>query len=256
MATDAHQAGLSAQIAELRQRHGELLERMRDGEAHFRTLARSVWRVQEEERRRIARELHDGIGQNLTALKHSIALIGGQAGQDAELRSRVDAALALCSRTLEETRQLSRLLRPQILDDLGLAAALRWLARTIEESGGPPVEVECALDRDPEGELRTLVFRLVQEALGNVVRHARAAHAVVRVLEREGSLDLLVWDDGIGCDTAHALRGGSEGRSAGLSGMRERVLLHGGTLQFDSALGHGFRVRCRLPLPGTPGGTP
>ena len=247
MATDA-QAALSLQIAELRQRHGELLERMRSGEARFRSLARSVWRVQEEERRRIARELHDGIGQNLTALKHSIALIGGDAAEHPALRARVDAALALCSRTLEETRQLSRLLRPQILDDLGLAAALRWLARNVREAGGPPVDAECELSREPEGELRTLVFRLVQEALGNVVRHAEAAHAVVRVGERDGCLDLLVWDDGQGCDAALALRAGSEGRSAGLAGMRERVLLHGGSLQFDSAPGQGCRVRARLPF--------
>lgn len=247
MATDP-QATLSLQIAELRQRHGELLERMHSGEARFRSLARSVWRVQEEERRRIARELHDGIGQNLTALKHSIALVGSEAALDPALRARIDQALALCSRTLEETRQLSRLLRPQILDDLGLAAALRWLARNIADAGGPEVDVECELSAEPDSELRTLVFRLAQEALGNVVRHARAAHAVVRVGERDGCLDLLVWDDGRGCDAAAALRAGSEGRSAGLAGMRERVLLHGGSLQFDAAPGQGCRVRARLPL--------
>src|SRR5690606_20692182 len=246
MATDAR--SLSLQIAELRQRHGELLERMHRGEARFRSLARSVWRVQEEERRRIARELHDGIGQNLTALKHSIALIGGEAARQPALRARHHAALALCSRTLEETRQLSRLLRPQVLDDLGLAAALRWLARNIGDAGGPAVDTECELSREPESELRTLVFRLVQEALGNVVRHAAAEHAVVRVHERGDWLELLVWDDGRGCDAAEALRAGSEGRSAGLAGMRERVLLHGGNLQFDSAPGQGCRVRARLPM--------
>lgn len=239
---------LAGQIEELRARHRQLLERIGAGEARFRTLARSVWRVQEDERRRIARELHDGIGQNLTALKHTLALLGSRIGDDPELRRGVDAALSLCSRTLQETREMSRLLRPQILDDLGLAAALQWLARTMAGGDGPAIEVGYELEEEPDGDLRTLLFRIVQEALANVVRHARASHAVVRVSRRDGWIELLVWDDGVGCDAGQALGAASEGRSAGLAGMRERVLLHGGELTFDTAPGKGCRLRCRLPL--------
>lgn len=248
MSASRDSQALAGQIEELRTRHRQLLERIDAGEARFRTLARSVWRVQEDERRRIARELHDGIGQNLTALKHTLALIGSRIGEDPGLRQSVDAALSLCSRTLQETREMSRLLRPQILDDLGLAAALQWLARTMTGGEGPAIEVGYDVSTEPDSELRTLVFRIVQEALANIVRHAQAEHAVVRVTGHEGWIELLVWDDGVGCDAGQALGAASEGRSAGLAGMRERVLLHGGELKFDTAPGQGCRLRCRLPL--------
>jgi len=241
-------ATLAEQVDQLRAQHRLLLERIDSGEARFRSLARSVWRVQEEERRRIARELHDGIGQNLTALKHTLALIGSAAGDNPQLRGGVETALALCSRTLQETRELSRLLRPQILDDLGLAAALNWLARTLAADGGPQIDVEFDAREEIDGDLRTLVFRVVQEALTNVVRHAGAAHAIVRIIQRGDALDVLVWDDGAGCDSVDALGAASAGSSGGLSGMRERVELHGGQLQFESSPGGGCRVRCSLPL--------
>lgn len=122
---------------DLRAHYQRLLERIEANEAEFRRLGRAVWRVQEDERRRLARELHDGIGQNLTALKHRLALLGGELppGSDA-LRAKLEAAIALCSATLEDTRKLSRLLRPPMLDDLGLEPSLRWLARSLGEAGG------------------------------------------------------------------------------------------------------------------------
>ena len=112
MATDPAEDAL----AQLRARYVDLLARLEDNQASFRRLARSVLRVQEDERRRIARDLHDGVGQNLAALKHQLALLRNTlSGAD---RERVDACIDLCSQTLEDTRQLSRLLRPQVLDDL------------------------------------------------------------------------------------------------------------------------------------------
>ena len=239
---------LPERIEALQARQRQLLERLDAGEQRFRTLARSVWRVQEEERRRIARELHDGLGQNLTALKHGLALIGARVGDDPLLRQQVDSALALCSRTLQDTRELSRLLRPQILDDLGLEAALGWLVRTLGKEGGPAIALEYRLAAEPATELRTLVFRIVQEALTNVLRHAAADNAVVRVRERTGAVEVLVWDDGRGCEPAAAFGKGSIGDSAGLSGMRERVAVHGGELSLESRPGGGSRLLCVLPV--------
>jgi two-component system sensor histidine kinase UhpB len=234
----------------LQARYRELLDRLEGNQSDFQRLARSVFRVQEDERRRIARELHDGIGQNLTALKHQLAIVRAalpaQAGAAAE---RIDACVALCAHTLEDTRNLSRLLRPQVLDDLGLEAALQWLVRSV---AGDRLHVELHVDPLPplDADLQTLLFRLAQEALGNVVRHAGATDAVVRLGRRGGFLQLAVWDNGIGFDAARALEAGRQGLAAGLSGMRERVRLHGGELALESGGDTGTWIRATVPLPG------
>ena len=131
-----HDDATDAALDQLRDRYQQLLDRLEDNQSQFHTLARSALRVQEDERRRIARELHDGIGQNLTAIKHQLAVLQARmpasAAGEAE---RLGACIELCAQTLEDTRQLSRLLRPQVLDDLGLEAALHWLARSVQAPG-------------------------------------------------------------------------------------------------------------------------
>lgn len=225
-------------------RYQRLLQRMEANEGEFLRLGRAVWRVQEDERRRLARELHDGVGQNLTALKHRLAMLGAglAPGQDA-LRAQLEAAIALTSATLDDTRELSRLLRPPILDDLGLEPALRWLVRSVRESSGLAVELQVdplpALGDDAS----TLLFRIAQEALNNAAKHAGAARVTVRLEVRDGGLALAVEDDGIGCTPAMAARGGG----SGLSGMRERLRLYGGQLQLRSAPGAGMQVLALLP---------
>lgn len=237
-------SGDPSSLSALRGQYARLLQRLEANEREFRRLARSVWRVQEDERRRIARELHDGVGQNLTALKHRIAQLGAGLPPDETTRERIDAALALCSDTLEDTRQLSRLLRPPVLDDLGLEAALRWLVRSQGEASGIAATLEVGPLPALPDELQTLLFRVAQEALANVARHARADTVLVRLVAGGGQLQLQVVDDGIGHDpTAAAGSGGS-----GLAGMRERLRLHGGRLELHSSPGNGTRVRAVLPL--------
>src|SRR6187551_1601336 len=187
-----------ASIVAVREQYQRLLHRLEANEREFRRLGRSVWRVQEDERRRLARELHDGIGQNLTALKHQLDAVALQVQGTHELHQRVQAALALCASTLEDTRALSRLLRPQILDDLGLEAALRWLARSMGESAGFQTEVDVVDLPEPlDPELSTLCFRVAQEGLTNAARHAKARHVLIRLSGREHALTLLVADDGV-----------------------------------------------------------
>lgn len=247
-------------LVALREQYQRLLERLEANEREFRRLARSVWRVQEDERRRLARELHDGIGQNLTALKHRLSLIQSgveqsaveqtgiaRAGNDpahARLRAQVGAALALCGDTLDDTREMSRLLRPPILDDLGLEPALQWLARSHGEGAGLTVAVEVEPLPPLDGDLQTLLFRIAQEALNNVVKHAGASNVLLRLVFRGGVLQLQVVDDGCGCDPAIALRSGG----SGLGGMRERLRLHEGRLELHSSPGHGARIRAVVPL--------
>lgn len=226
----------------LRRRCGELLTRLEDNEREFRRLARAVWRVQEDERGRIARELHDGIGQNLTVLKMRLAVLGGELGPGHErLRTGIEAAMSLCAQTLEDTRRLSRLLRPQILDDLGLAPALRWLARSFGD-GGPAIVLDVEALPELDGDRQTLVFRIVQEALGNAIRHAGASRIRIGVAADGDELSVEVADDGRGCDPQRALAAGG-----GLSGMRQRLRLHGGRLEITSAAGAGLQVRAALP---------
>jgi two-component system sensor histidine kinase UhpB len=154
----------------------------------------------------------------------------------------MEMAIGLCSDALEDTRQLSRLLRPPILDDLGLGPALQWLGRSIGEAAGIAVVVEIGDDLPPlGGELQTLLFRVAQEALNNVARHARANSVLLRLVAQQGELRLQVIDDGLGFDPAEA-------RGSGLGGMRERLRLHGGRLDLRSAPGHGTRLRAVVPL--------
>lgn len=159
-------------------------------------------------------------------------------------RNLAELELYLCGDALEDARQLSRLLRPPILDDMGLAAALQWLARSIDASG--PMEVVTELEPlpPPGGELQTLLFRVAQEALNNASKHARAQSVLLRLVARSGELQLQVIDDGIGCDVEQALRAGG----SGLPGMRERLRLYGGRLELRSAAGQGTRLRAVVPL--------
>jgi len=231
-------------IAMLRQQYQNLLDRLQRNEQEFRRLARSVWQVQEDERRRLARDLHDGIGQNLTALKHRLSqLRDSRDAQQPDFNERLDTAIALCADTLEDTRNLSRLLRPPILDDLGLEPALQWLGRSIGESSGLSIALEIEPLPPLDSELQTLLFRVAQEALNNASKHAQASNVLLRLVARGGRLQLQVVDDGRGCDPELVLRSGG-----GLSGMRERLRLHGGGLDLHCAPGSGTRLRAIVPL--------
>ena len=235
--------GLSLEA--VRAQYQRLLQRLEANEREFRRLGRAVWNVQEDERRRLARELHDGLGQNLTALKHRLSQLLDELPDDSTaLRGRLATAVELCAESLEDTRQLSRLLRPPILDDLGLEPALRWLARSVAQSSGMQVEAEAEALPPLPGELQTLLFRVAQEALNNVAKHAAARSVLLRLVARGGSVQLQVLDDGKGCDPEAALRSGG----SGLGGMRERLRLYGGRMELHSAPGQGTRLRAVVPL--------
>jgi two-component system, NarL family, sensor histidine kinase UhpB len=213
----------------------------------LRALAARLSDVREDERREIARELHDQVGQALTALKLDLgslaASLDGAAAEAA--RARLAAMDALVDATLDTTRRLSTSLRPAILDDLGLPAAIRWQARELAQRAG----VACDA-RVPEGgpavppAAALALFRILQEALTNVTRHA-AARAVRVELRVEGEqATLTVADDGRGFP-ADAL---ARPTSLGLVGMRERALALGGDVTIEGAAGRGTTVTARVPL--------
>lgn len=264
MATDKPPVGLQPEeaIGEITRRvetitreNQALFQRLLEGERRFRGLAKAVWMIQEDERRRLARELHDGIGQTLTALKNQLTRLGTKFAQaEPALLEALEDSVELVSTALHDTRELSRLLRPSVLDDLGLEAALRWLARTLGQRTDLEVTVECDLgDQRLEPEIETLVFRIVQESLTNVIKHAGVPSATIRVRTSDTSLLVVnVEDDGAGFDMAGALAATDAPASSGLRGMRDRVELFGGRLNIKSAPGRGTVVELSVPL-GTQG---
>lgn len=248
-ATASTDGSVRDQLTRLREQQERLFVQLHAGEQHFKQLARSVWRVQEDERRRLARDLHDGIGQQLTALKHRLDALAASVDGSADPASPLHQALDICDSAIQETRALSRLLRPQILDDLGLEAALNWLARHSAESGGYEVEVDVGNLPAIDGDLSTLIFRVAQEALTNVLKHAHAKHVVIRLAERHDEwLQFLIVDDGLGCDVDAAFAKASDGHSTGLASMRERVRLFGGRFTLVSRPDEGMQVRVLIPL--------
>jgi len=238
---------LAQSLREITRQNEKLFGELLAGERRFRGLARSVWNVQEAERRRLARDLHDGIGQTLTALKQQLDVVEQSASALPETaRARLRDAAELAAQALHETRELSRLLRPQILDDLGLEPALRWLTRTFSERTGLALEVDLVgIDGRLASDLETLAYRVVQEGLNNVAKHAGAGRAQVLARLEGGQLELVVADDGKGFDPK-----APEGDGSGLRGMRDRVELFGGRIDIGSRTGKGTRIVARVPCAG------
>jgi two-component system NarL family sensor kinase len=237
---------LKDKLDELLLQQRELSQRLLHGQDQFKRLARSVWMAQEQERRKLARELHDGIGQNLTAI---VNLIGLALTRAEPPRENLEKARALAEMTLQETRELSRFLRPTILDDLGLEPALRWLARTMAEANDWQIRIDLPAPMPMlDGDLSTLVFRAFQENLTNAAKYAHARTVDMTLRPQGQHLQLIVVDDGQGCDADKALTGGN-GNGSGLRGLRDRVRAYDGELHVESAPGHGFRISVDIPLP-------
>jgi two-component system, NarL family, sensor histidine kinase DevS len=204
---------------------------------------RRVVAGQEVERRRLARELHDETGQALTSI-----LLGLRAVDEADEKEGVTGAVAalreLVVATLQDVRRLAVQLRPKALDDFGLVPALERLVQTFSESSGIRVELEARLgDERVPNDVETTVYRIVQEALTNVVKHAEATSVSILLVRRDASITVVVEDNGRGFDT-HAV----SSDSLGLDGMRERVELHEGRLTVETASGSGTTIRIEVPL--------
>ncbi len=202
-------------------------EFLRASREQARRLARQLITVQEEERGRIARDIHDVLGQALTAMKIDAMSLARSAGLSDEERSRARRIADLVDETVKNVREMSTRLRPIVLDDLGLVAALRAEARSLTERTGIACEV---VDRtqglDLGDELSTAIFRIVQEALTNVARHSGASRARIELVRSDDAITVEIHDDGRGVaeQLLHA------GTSLGIPGMRERMFLVGGEL--------------------------
>jgi PAS domain S-box-containing protein len=212
----------------------------------LRALSARLEAAREEERTGIARELHDQLGQSLTALKLELAWISRRTNENAievpALQRKLEELMLLTDGLVEETRRISSELRPPLLDDVGLDAALAWQARAFEQRS----QIACAVSYEAgeiSREVGTAVFRVFQEALTNVVRHSHARHVEARLFRRDGGLIFTVRDDGDGIAPGQA----HDPRSLGLAGIRERARRLGGTASFEPALPRGTQVTLWLP---------
>ena len=240
---------IAEQVARIKSDNARLVERVAESERRFRRISLGVLRLQEEERSRISRDLHDGIGQLLTALKIQLELLEREAKSLPEILSRVESARELSETALAEVRQLSHLLRPQMLDELGLESTLRWLARTFHKRTGIAVEVAFeGAERRGTPDVETLVYRIVQEALTNVAKHSGARTATVTLGREPGRLFVRVEDRGAGFQPQEALSGTDEERGFGVRAMRDRVEFVHGRFSLRSAPGEGTVVEAEIPI--------
>jgi PAS domain S-box-containing protein len=226
-------------------------EALREYAQRLQVLSRSVVEVQEEERHHLARELHDEIGQVLSAV--SVNLQALKAESDDAGGPRLDESIRIVHHATEQVRDLSMDLRPLMLDQLGLVSTIRWYADRQAQRSDFALEfvMDSSGDRFP-ADLEIALYRVVQEALTNVCRHADARHVRLELRQSDEEVRLVIHDDGVGFDVAAAQKKGSRGESFGVFGMRERVELFGGQIEIESKSGQGTAIHVRFPIPSTP----
>ncbi len=233
--------------AQQRSAHRRAEEQLRESHEQLRALSVYLQTIREEERTRIAREVHDELGQALTGCKLDLSWIAGRLPKDQkELVEKTRALAAHIDSTIQMVRRIATELRPGILDHLGLAAALEWQANEFQTRTGIQCEVKASLSEfDLPADLNTTFFRIFQETLTNVIRHAGATRVWVELKEQDGSLILEVRDNGRGISRAEI----TNTKSMGLLGMRERAALLGGEFKISRvAKGAGTRVTVSIPL--------
>ncbi len=236
-------------ISELEQISGRAQEVTREAERRLRHLSQQLVSSQEQERKVLSRELHDEIGQSLTALRIELGKLE-HVRQTPEFSEHLEETKKLAEQTLQSARSISMGLRPAMLDELGLGPALQWQARDFSKRFQIPVNLQIPSDlRDLPDQHRTYLYRIVQECLTNCARHSRATHVEVSVNQAEDAISLRVADDGVGFE--HREKQGSGG--LGLLGISERVHELSGEISINSTPGQGTEIKVRIPvLAGVP----
>ena len=248
-------AQLETRIAERTQELAGLNRTLEDRERLRQHLLRQLISAQEDERKRIARELHDETSQSLAALGIGVDLArtASAHADGAETVRRLEDVRSIVDRMHQELHRMIVNLRPSVLDDLGLAAAIRWFAERHLTAAGVAVRCEFSgLDTRLPPEIETATFRTVQEALVNVTRHAAAETVLIQAALADGQLTIEIEDDGSGFDEGSVVRSPDSMRGIGLLGMRERIEILGGDMVIESSAGSGTRVFFSIPVPPAP----
>jgi PAS domain S-box-containing protein len=224
----------------------EAIEALRKSKEELQQLGAAAHLTREQEKSRIARELHDELGQSLTMLQMDVAWSKDKAPQDdAVLRARLERMTSLLKSTIAATRRIASDLRPLMLDDLGLVPSIEWLVENFTQRTGIVCELTvAAAPLEVSQAQASAIFRIIQESLTNVARHAQASHAEVAIEQDEATLIVRVEDNGVG----FVLSGPRKPNSLGLYGLHERAALLGGEAKIVSSPGQGTMVEARLPL--------
>jgi PAS domain S-box-containing protein len=228
-------------------------EEIRRSREELRALTARLQSVREDERTHIAREIHDELGQALTGLKLDLAWLKPRLRDQVPLLERVQAVVGRIDGTIDAVRRIATELRPSVLDHLGLVAAVEWQAQEFEKLTGVVVRLSLRSAGPPvNGTVATTVFRMLQETLTNVARHAAATWVEIALEIREEAVTLRVADNGRGISAAER----TDPRSLGLVGLRERAIACAGELVIEGRPGEGTIVTARIPLPHAPGAAP
>lgn len=237
-------SAISIHLLRMERRTVSHLMEVTEARQELKSLSAKLVTTQEDERKNLSRELHDAVGQSLSAVQfelHDLAVV--LPPQPEQLRGRVNRIRELVESSLAMVRNMARLLRPSILDDLGLVAALEWQAREISRSTGVQIHVgSSGFSGELPDEHKTCVFRIVQEALNNVCRHANADSVEITLAASDSRAEVTIQDNGRGFRPFQT-------KGLGLIGMQERVESLGGTLGVQSEPGKGTRIEVRLPCP-------
>jgi PAS domain S-box-containing protein len=233
--------GAATDVQERRAEHEELAERVAESTAQLRALSRQLIRIQEEERRHLARELHDEIGQVLTGLQFQLASALRKGTLDSQGLAEAETIVRDLTRRVSA---LSMDLRPAVLDALGLLPALLWHVERFKTRTGVTVRLRHqGIERRFAPAVEITAYRVIQEALTNVARHAEARTATIHLLADDAVLTLAIRDDGVGIAASKVMSA-----TGGLGGLRERVALLGGSVDIESEPGVGTSITCELPL--------
>ena len=229
--------------------YGELLEQSRRMQEQLRLLSRQLLLAQEEERKKISRELHDVIAQTLTSINVQLSQLKKEAAIDARgLERSIARTQQLVERSVAVVHRFARELRPTVLDDLGLIPALHAFMKTFKEETGIRVSLSTFAEVERvNGDKRTVLYRIAQEALTNVARHAQASQAQVKIQKRDGAICMKIKDNGKGFQEERVLHA-RKSKRLGLLGMRERLEMIGGKFTITSAPGKGTTILAQIPV--------
>lgn len=252
---EATHRGFRTALERMEQLNRELNARNEElavGNAQLKELSAQVLSAQEEERKRISRELHDEIGQALTAVNVTVAMLKRQAGDNAKFQKQVADAEQLIAQSMETVHLFARELRPAALDHLGVLAALRQHLAAFGRRTGLHLEINPHPDlAKVQGQYAEVVFRVAQEALNNVFKHAQATRVILTFTSDGSSVTMEIADNGKAFSVEEKLGSKKTGR-LGLLGMQERVRLVGGRFAVESLPGKGTKLSARIPLPRDP----
>jgi PAS domain S-box-containing protein len=239
-------AAISGIVADITKRH-QAEEGLRKSDKELRILSNQLLSAEEKERKRIARELHDSIGQALSAIKFSVenALLELRESTNPIDLGALEAVIPLTQKTIEEVRRIVKDLRPSILDDLGILATIGWFCREFKNIyAGIRIETTIDIKEDEvPHHLKTIIYRILQEALNNVAKHSRANFVHLRLRKKETRMELSVHDNGRGFNLDQAMALKTSRRGFGLASMRERAELSGAVFEIDSEIERGTTVR-------------